>query len=142
MPIAASDAEPTLRLWLKQSAARYFDIEIAGRTFGGRHGEAMQRPRAFQLLGSVLLIRFAGTERLVVTRPSGLRIGADGDLVIRRADDVRFGWHYYGPPRVPENWCEEIYRRRGRRIEFARLGPLQPRAETFTLADQAMVRLV
>ena len=69
MPYATSDAEPTLRLWLKQSAVRSFDIEIAGRTLGGRHGEAMQRPRAYQLLGSVLLIRFAGTERLVVTRP-------------------------------------------------------------------------
>jgi len=142
MPSAASDAEPTLRLWLKQSAARYLDIEIAGRTLGGRHGEAMQRPRAFQLLGSVLVIRFAGTERMVVTRPSGLRIGPDGDLVIRRADDVRFGWHYYGRPRLPENWCEEVYRRRAGKIEFVRLGPLLPRAGSFPIPETPMVHLV
>lgn len=142
MPSAPTDPEPTLRQWMKQSAARYFDIEIAGRTFGGRHGEAMQRPEAYQLLGSILLIRFAGTERLLVTRPSGLKIGADGDLVIRGADDVRFAWHYYGRPRLPENWCEEIYRRRAGKIEFVRLGPLLPRAGTFSISNMPMVHLI
>lgn len=142
MSPAVDEAARTLRLWLKRSSARYFDVEVAGRTFGGRHGEAMQRPTSFQLVGSVLDIRFEGGERLVVTRPSGLRIGDDGDLVIRRADDVRFSWPYYGRPRRPENWCEEIYRRRPGRIEFARLGPLLPRAETLSLPGTLRVHLI
>ncbi len=108
--------ELTIRRWRKQSSGRYFDVEIAGRIFGGRHGEAMQRPTTFQLVGRMLLIRFDGSERLALTRPSRVRIGRAGDLVIGGADDVRFGWHDYGRPRRPENWCEEIYLRPGRNV--------------------------
>lgn len=142
MAPAVDEVARTLRMWLKRSSARHFDVEVAGRTFGGRHGEAMQRPTSFQLVGSVLAIRFDRGERLVVTRPSGLRIGDVGDLVIRRAADVRFGWPYYGRPRRPENWCEEIYRRGAGTIEFARLGPLLPRAETLSLPGTLRVHLI
>jgi|YNPNPStandDraft_1061719.scaffolds.fasta_scaffold213042_1 hypothetical protein len=130
-----------LEKWFREQQGKYVEIIIAGRVFGGRVGESPQRVRAFQWLGDALCVRFETTERLVIVGIKDISIG-DYDALIISAEDARFGWHYYGKPQSPENWCEEIYRRQDNIVKFVRLGPLLPGTEIFEYEGEDFVVLL
>lgn len=94
-----------------------------------------------EVVGDVLVLRFSSGERLVVTDPRGVRLAADGGLVVADASDERFGWHFYGGPQTAENWCEQIYRRDGPQVDQTRLGPLMPGESLFAFDGPALVAL-
>ncbi len=134
--------EKLLSTWLDQAKESRHDIIICGQFIGGRHGESMQRPVATQLLGPILVVRFDGTERLVITDPSGIRLGDFQELIISSANDARYGWHYYGRPQSPENWIEKIYRKRNNEIQLIRTGNLKPKLETFIYEGNEFVKIL
>jgi hypothetical protein len=134
--------EDVISSWIAASRERHFDIIIAGRTFGGRHGEAMQTPVAYQIVGAILVVRFMGAERLAVSDPSGPSIGHDGELVIRDGSEARFSWFYYGRPQLPQNLCEDVYQKLGKGIVFTRIGPLFPTTVSFLYAGDEFVKLL
>jgi len=131
----------TLEKWFGKKYGQYVEIVLAGRVFGGRVGESPQRVRAFQWIDDILVVRFKTTERLVITGIADVNIG-DCDALVISAEDARFGWHYYGRPQSPENWCEEIYRRHNKTVRFARLGPLAPATEVFEYGGKDFVTLL
>ena len=131
--------------WQHASRGHTFDVVIAGRIFGGRSGEAPQRPESYQITpdglrlffgggievpfaqadGTRMMLRQGGTERLVVLRPDSLITESDGSLQLGRAEEVIFGWHYYGRPQTEENWCEDRYRLEGDLVTHAVIGPIR-----------------
>ena len=115
---------------------------IAGRVFGGRLQESPQTLRELVVGEDSFTLGFAGTETLVVRNPSGFVLGEHGQLIVPNADEARFGWHYYGRPQVPENCCQETYRRRGNRVELVREGPLLPGEEEFQYGGEKFVELL
>lgn len=155
-----------LDAWLKSARGHAFDLVIAGRIFGGRAGESPQRPEAYIVTAEGLVLQFGGatvvpfteldgrrhplrqggTERLTLARPSGLSVDAGGSLQIARAAEARFGWHYYGRPQLPENWCEDRYRLQGDEVERTVTGPCREAhrrsfPERFPLPDGPFVQL-
>jgi len=130
-----------LEKWFRKKQGQYVEIIIAGRVLGGRVGESPQKVRAIQLIGDVLLVRFETTERLVVAGITDMSIG-DYDALVIAAEDACFGWHYYGRPQSPDNWCEGIYRRQNNAVKFVRLGPLKPVTEVFEYAGKDFVVLL
>lgn len=136
------DVHSLLTRWLESAREGHHDIIIAGEFIGGRHGEAMQRPVAFQLVGAILVIRFDGTERLTVSDPEGIGLGEWGELQISRGSEARYGLHYYGRPQTPENWIEAIYRIREDMVEIITTGPLLAGVRTIPLPDISFVRIV
>ncbi|MHC4404094.1 MAG: hypothetical protein ACYTG0_30940 [Planctomycetota bacterium] len=126
LPMTATNV---LEEWFADQRDQHLDVTIAGRIFGGRHGESMQQPRAYDFDGSVLQIRFAITEQLTVDNPSGFQRGEYGQLIIPHATRAVFRWHSYGRDQAPENWCEEIYESTDDRIQLTRTGPLMPGEE-------------
>jgi hypothetical protein len=140
-----------LATWLTRAKDKLFDIVIAGKVFGGRPGEAPQTPREFTLTGDGFVIHFGGghsvtitdatgrtgptiqvggTETLTVIHPSGVSIGPAGELVVTSADEVRFGWHFYGRAQTEENWCVEAYKRKNTQVEYTVTGPITPYLRT------------
>ena len=139
------NAEETRRLtdWLDRARGHSFDVIIARRVFGGKPGEAPQWPHDVSLTtngfilqfggghdleitlldGSRQSVRSGGTERLEVINPAGIEIGPDGALLVAVADEVRFGWHYYGRPQTEENWCVKSYRLRDVAVDYSASGP-------------------
>lgn len=128
--------------WFTQSKGNWIDLLIADRVFGGRLGESPQIPTAYQVIGSVIQIQFQTTERLVVTHPTNVRIGPHSELVIGDASDARFGWHYYGRPQVPENWCEEIYQKFEDRILLTRIGAFRPATDEYVYSGNEFIKLL
>jgi hypothetical protein len=94
-----------LDAWLLRCEGTSFDLVIAGRHFGGRAGESPQKLREACLDATSLIIRFEPTELLTVVRPRAVAIGRGGDLTVRDAAEVAFGWHFYGRGLSPESWC-------------------------------------
>ena len=134
--------EDTLSTWLAASRDRHFDLIIATKTFGGRHGEAMLTPVACQVVGPILVIRFKGSERLTVSDSSGATLGPEGELLIEDGTEARFTWYYYGRPQLPENLCEDVFVKTGKTISFTRIGPLLPTSTSFPHPGDAFVKLV
>lgn len=128
--------------WLSATRNSALSVIIAGRVFGGRYGEAPQQPRLLCVEGANLTICFNTTERLVVTDPSGIRLGEYQQLIVRDASQVTWGWHYYGRSETPENWCEERFKIRDQIIEFERTGPLMPGSEQFVYSADRIVELL
>lgn len=96
--------------WFNSNKGRYIDVQMAGYIFGGRHGEAPQLLKRYTFVPpNMLKIFFNTTETLEITNPSSFMIGKHNELIIEKANQVCFGWHYYGRPQTPENWCTEIY---------------------------------
>ena len=58
-------------------------------------------------------------------RPDSLIAESDGSLRISRAEEVIFGWHYYGQPQIEENWCEDRYRLDGDHVTHVVIGPIR-----------------
>lgn len=155
-----------LDAWLASARGRSFDVVLAGKIFGGRPGEAPQWPEAYERVADGLALQFGGgrdvlmterdgsrhplrqggTERLVVIRPAGISAGPDGSLAVARAEEARFGWHYYGRAQTEENWCEHRYRLREREVEREVTGPCregrrQASPERFPLPEGPLVLL-
>jgi len=128
--------------WFETAKGGWLDVIIADRVFGGRHGESPQTPTSYQIVGPVVQIRFKTTERLTITLPEKAVIGPHRELIVTDAADVRFGWHYYGKPQVPEHWCEEIYHRVGDLVQLTRIGPLSPSYEEFEYSGREFVKLL
>jgi hypothetical protein len=127
--------------WFAEHRDQHLDVIIAGRIFGGRHGESMQRPREFEFDGTTLQIRFATTEKLTVENALDIQLGEYGQLIIPRASRVVFGWHYYGREQTPDNWCEEIYKSNNGLVQLTRTGPLMPGVEQIKYNDERFVEL-
>jgi len=95
--------------WFNIHRGKYIDIEIAGEIFGGRYGESPQLVYNYDIKSTEYKVYFNPTEILTITAPSSFLIGSNNELVVDKASQVSFGWHYYGRPQTPENWCTEIY---------------------------------
>ena len=130
-----------LAAWFTDRRNEYCDLIVAGRIFGGRHGESMQQPTEYDYDGTVLVVNFATTERLAVHSPSEFERGEHGQLIIPRGAKAVFGWHYYGRPQTPENWCEETYESVDDRIQLTRTGLLMPGTEDFQYDGDRFVEL-
>jgi hypothetical protein len=159
--LSPADLAAALDRWLANARERDFDVILAGKVFGGRPGEAPQRPEAFTLTDEGFVLRFGGaymttlteqdgsrrtypqrgTETLTVLHPTAVQITPAGELIVPRAAEARFGWHYYGRPQIPENWCEVTYRLSGEAVEVTRAGPSAAASLSFPLAGTAFVRL-
>ena len=135
------NATDTLKEWFADHRKRYLDVIIAGRIFGGRHGESMQCPTGYDCDETVLAIRFATTERLIVDHPSDVQRGEFGQLIIPHATKAVFGWHYYGREQTPENWCEETYESHDNGMQLTRTGPLMPGVEQIQCSGEPFVEL-
>ena len=140
MSVASQDTA-ILSRWLETARQTHHDIIIAGETIGGRHGEAMQRPVAFQLLGPILVIRFDGTERLTVSDPRDIQLDEWSRLQISRASEVRYGHHYYGRPQTSANWIETIFRNHIDHVEIITTGPLLAGVRTIPFHGGAFIRI-
>jgi hypothetical protein len=139
-PVAAA----RLRTWVERYRGSYFDLLIAGRCFGGRAGESPQRLANASIEDGTLVVRFEPTEQLTVVRPSALEIGRRGDLTVPDAAEVSFGWHFYGRPQIPENWCIHTYQLGGPTVICRTTGPIAgylPAQEQFARQRAAMVHL-
>jgi len=133
--------QATIQRWFEHAKGDYFNLYFAGLVFGGRPGESPQKVMSIQLTDPVLVVRFGSTERLTVTDPKGVKIVAANSLIIAEASDARFGWHYYGKPQLPENWCELIYRRQNSSVQVICLGPLSSGTEEFSYDGKAFVEI-
>lgn len=121
--------------WFDSLQGRWVSVVLAGRIIGGRYGESPQTPRAYSYAAGTLRIEFATTELLTVERPSDVQQRGDGSLIIPQADSATFGWHYYGRPQTPENWCEMRYRREGDKYCFEQSGPIGDQWHDLTLGS-------
>ena len=112
--------EETLKRWFKLNP-KNCNIEIAGRIFGGRHGEAVQNPVSYYLGSDILRINFHLYEILTIANPEEVKIVELKDLVVQNASEVRFGWFYYGRAIESINWCEDIYRIQEGKIQYVEI---------------------
>ena len=131
-----------IKKWVEANKGNGIDIVIAGRVFGGRHGESPQIPKEFSYVDEILKMQFNTTELLTIINPSDIVLGEYEQLIIPNASEVVWGWHYYGRPQIDENWCEEIYKHQGDKIELDRTGPLMPGRETFSYNDNSFIELL
>ena len=131
----------TLSMWFQQQSGKWLDLVVAGRVFGGRHGESPQRPRGYRYDARSLLIYFNTTEVLKIVEPDDFVFGEYGQFIVPRAKVVSFGWHYYGRPPTAEYRCEEIYRWVGNMVEMSHTGPLMPCEERFPFQSGPFVEL-
>lgn len=95
--------------WLATRRETHVDVIIAGRLFGGCHGESPQIVKSYELRDSQLVIYFGTTETLIVDHPHSVRINERNELLIPQAREVLWGWHYHGREQSPENWCTRRY---------------------------------
>jgi len=136
-------ANPSLLTdWVARQGQRWLDLWLMGLVFGGRPGESPLVITNCEIDGARVHLTFDHDERLTVVGASGF-LTADGGLTIPRADEVRFGWYYYGRPQSAENWSETRYVRDGERVSITTTGPSakwRPPSEV-QLDKQPMVRL-
>jgi hypothetical protein len=144
-----NDAPDALAARLRVRIDRFrdspFDLVIAGRTFGGRAGESPQRLSSASIEDDTLVVRFAPTEVLTVVRPARLEIGRRGGLTVRDAAEVSFGWHFYGRPQIPKNWCVQTCRFADATVLCTLTGPIAgylPAQERFARHGAAAVQLL
>jgi hypothetical protein len=142
------DYAPQLERWLASARGQRFDTVIAGRFLGGKPGETPLAPQEYAITDSGFTIRFGGgnvanitnpatgevtpvriggTEVLEVVAPQGVEATSGGELVVGRAEAVRFGWHYYGRPQTDENWCVGSWTLQGTSVLWDVSGPQPPR---------------
>jgi len=126
--------------WVSARAGAYADVVIADRVFGGRYGESPQRISSASWFDTDLRIEFDPSEVLTITGAENFHIQAE-ELIVPKANQVVFGWHYYGGPRTQENWCELRYVFSGGKVSITTVGPTPGFDGFFTVASVA-VRLV
>lgn len=130
--------------WFTLNRGRYITLEMAGNIFGGRYGESPQLLRNFDYSQhNELTIFFDTTETLVIVNPSNIKIGNNKELVIDKAEQISFNWHYYGRPKIPENRCSEVYILKDECLEYKTSGPVSnfPKDRTFQLNNNSMLKL-
>jgi hypothetical protein len=135
----------TLDRWFQKKREMWVDIVIAGRIFGGRHGESPQEPKTYELTSQGLLLRFSTTETLVVVGPESVMIGNCGELIVPSARKAVWGWHYYGREQAPENWCTESYLLDNGIVTLSVTGPIVgyvPARETFRYDQREFVKII
>jgi hypothetical protein len=66
----------------------------------------------------------------------------DKVLIIYRANEVIFKWHYYGRPQTPDNRCIEKYKLIDDNIYFERKGILMPKTEVYNIGSSPIVRII
>jgi hypothetical protein len=81
----------------------------------GRPYDNFHRIRRCSARESTLFIEFEDGGKLTVVDPDCLSLSAT-TFEIRAASSVRWEWHYYGRPQIPENLCFFEYTRRGSEI--------------------------
>jgi len=132
--------------WVSQKSGEWVSIVLAGRIFGGRHGESPQEPKEYQYSNRILTIQFGTTESLVVVEPEGVWIDANNELIIPQAKSTMWGWHYYGRKQTPENWCTESYVfNKDNLVQLTVTGPITahiPSSETFFYRGDQFVLLI
>ena len=93
--------------WQHASRGHTFDVVIAGRIFGGRSGEAPQRPESYEITPDGLLLFFGGGVEVPFVQ-------ADGTRVMLRQGGPN-GWSCSGrltsPPRATDH-CGSLGRRK------------------------------
>lgn len=109
--------------WIKETKNDWLNIFIVGQVFGGRPGEAPQKPKDFKIIGDTLLITFKGTERLWIKNPIGIKI-ENNKLIIEKAEMIRWGWHYYGREQTELNRAELLYIIQDKSVNKAEIVPL------------------
>lgn len=136
----------TFKEWFKNHKDKYINVEIAGEIFGGRYGESPQLVRDYEIIEPNIKIYFGPSEILIITNPSSVMIGRDNELIVDKAEQVIFGWHYYGRSRIPENWCTETYElKENGFVECNLNGPISSHLapyRTFYLGDHNFLRLI
>jgi len=128
--------------WFQAVQDEIVDIEIAGRLFGGRRGEAPQYPSVIEIANDQIIIRFKdrfmtlaypvthiervrlGTELLTIIHPRGFISNLPLEITISDADIVMFGCHFNdNRPQTPDNWCEFTYRFYDDMVHLSATGP-------------------
>ena len=131
-----------LTTWFKKQRGEPISVVIAGRIFGGRHGESPQIPQQVEFRKSQLIINFATTEVLTVANPSDFILGKYDQLIIPWATRATFGWHYYGLEQTPENWGEELYELEDGIVRYTCTGSLLPGTENFEYTEDKFIELL
>ena len=77
-------------------------IRIWGQWFG-RPMDNVHECIGCQVGEDSLILKFNEGERLTVWNPGDAFVASSTTLTIRSASRVRWEWHYYGRPKLPEN---------------------------------------
>lgn len=132
--------------WFNNHKGRHINIEIAGEIFGGRYGESSQLVCDCEFSERNITIYFDTSETLIITNPSSLVIGSGNELLVDKAEQVFFGWYYYGRSRILENWCTATYAlKENGQVIFNLNGPISSHVasyRTFYLGDHSILRLI
>jgi hypothetical protein len=132
--------------WFERHGSHAVDVVLAGRVFGGRHGESRKQALRYEVRANSMTVRFDQREFLKVDEPSEIVLGKFGQLLIPRAKSATFGWYYYGRPQATSTWCELVYHTKADAvIVMKRLGPIGPEEATeeeIPLLDQPFVELL
>jgi hypothetical protein len=137
-----SAASPTdLNAWRELNLGKSFDLVLAGRVFGGRYGESLQKLKDVTLEGEKLQLRFNTTEMLTVLEPRNISFEENG-LSIGRAKKVEFGWHSYGTEETPQNWRTMRYQEDGTEVLIERTSATLVEAEKLSSLPKYAVQLV
>ena len=129
--------------WFNDKKGKYITIEMGGRIFGGRYGESPQLLRGYEFdEGNKVKITFGTTEVLEIENPISYELDKHKNLIIYRANEVIFGWHYYGRPQTQDNRCIEKYKLIGDNIYFERQGILMPKTEVYKIENSPIVSLI
>jgi len=132
--------EDILSAWLCASIDRHFLLVIADRISGVHDEKGKHRPVAYQVVGSIVIIEFDGSERLTISNATDVIMRPNGELVVRDASEARFAWYSHGDPQVAPKLCEEIFRKVGRGVEFSRTGaPFVTSGVLLYIGDQFVV---
>ena len=128
--------------WLDANRDGYVDVIIAGRIFGGRHGESPQSPKRWAQSDDAVAIHFGTTELLTITKPTAFTLGEHTELLVPNAVAVLWGWHYYGRPQTDANWCTELFSVDGDNVTLERNGPLMPGVDRFDFSGANLIELL
>lgn len=111
------DIKSILKKWFK-TKPHSCNLEIAGRHFAGKYAETLFDPISFLYENDILRINFDQYEVFTISKPEKVSILDQTDLVITKAEEIRIGWYYYGRDIKSENWCEDIYKIDGKKIQL------------------------
>jgi hypothetical protein len=130
-----------LNAWFELNLGKTFDVVLAGRVFGGRYGESLQKLQDATLEGEMLRLRFNTTELMTILEPRSIIFEANG-LSIGRAKMVEFGWHAYGTEEKPQNWRTIRYQDNGTQASIERTPATLAEAEKLASLPKYAVQLV
>jgi hypothetical protein len=130
-----------LNAWCELNLGKSFDLVLAGRVFGGRYGESLQKLNDVTLDGEKLHLRFNTTEMMTILEPRSISFEANG-LSIERAKKVEFGWHSYGTEEKPQNWQTIRYQESGTQVSIERTSATLVETEKLSTLPKYAIQLV